>query len=151
MTDCPDRASCRSPSKVETVVTCVVRADGMTLIESPGRTVPLVMSPEKPRKSRFGRLTHCTGMRNGCSSSFCSMATSSRCLSSVGPEYHGVRVEALMMLSPLRADTGTHVMSLSPIRASEGAVVRLDRREDGLVIVDEVQLVHRNHNVFYAE
>jgi hypothetical protein len=32
---------------------------------SPGCTVPPTIAPEKPRKSRSGRFTHCTGMRNG--------------------------------------------------------------------------------------
>ncbi len=32
---------------------------------SPALIVPLAIVPEKPRKSRCGRLTHCTGMRKG--------------------------------------------------------------------------------------
>ena len=64
VTDWPARASSSSPSNVEMAATCVIRDDGMTLTESPGRTVPLVINPENPRKSRFGRLTHCTGIRN---------------------------------------------------------------------------------------
>ena len=43
--------------------------DEATTIRSPGLTLPEATVPENPRKSRFGRLTHCTGKRNGLSSS----------------------------------------------------------------------------------
>ena len=34
--------------------------EGWTRIESPGRTEPATIVPEKPRKSGFGRMTYCT-------------------------------------------------------------------------------------------
>ena len=45
--------------------TVLVVPAGRTRIGSPGWIEPPTMRPEKPRKSRSGRLTHCTGMRNG--------------------------------------------------------------------------------------
>ena len=41
------------------------RPEAATTISSPGATAPLAIVPAKPRKSRCGRLTHCTGMRKG--------------------------------------------------------------------------------------
>ena len=57
----------RSPSKVTRRATSAFTPEGMIFTASPGRTVPRAMRPAKPRKSRFGRFTHCTGMRNGSS------------------------------------------------------------------------------------
>ena len=39
--------------------------DGSTRTAVARRDPPPTIVPAKPRKSRFGRLTHCTGMRNG--------------------------------------------------------------------------------------
>ena len=69
--------------------TAVSFPDGMTRTFAPGRTDPLVTNPEKPRKSAFGRLTHCTGIRNGCAAGPASISTFSRWASSVGPAYQG--------------------------------------------------------------
>ena len=46
-------------------VPTVVFPDGSTRMAAPAATEPLAIEPEKPRKSRFGRFTHCTGNRNG--------------------------------------------------------------------------------------
>ena len=59
-----------------------------------GLALPLAIVPEKPRKSRFGRLTHCTGMRNGAAARSSPTSTVSRCSSRCGPSYHGVRAAA---------------------------------------------------------
>ncbi len=45
---------------------------------SPRRIVPLAIVPAKPRKSWFGRLTHCTGRRNGLVCRSSSISTDSR-------------------------------------------------------------------------
>ena len=41
-----------------------VSPDGKTRTLSPGMTEPALISPENPRNSELGRLTHCTGMQN---------------------------------------------------------------------------------------
>ncbi len=68
-----------------TRATRLSRADGSTRTLSPGLTAPLTIVPAKPRKSRFGRLTHCTGSRNGARVTWSSIATDSRCPIKVGP------------------------------------------------------------------
>src|SRR3546814_14796493 len=68
------------------LLTVLVLPDGRTRIGSPTRTVPVAIWPEKPRKSRLGRLTHCTAMRKGFSrSETWSTSTVSRCSISAGP------------------------------------------------------------------
>ena len=39
--------------------------DAATSTSSPTLTTPDATVPEKPRKSRLARFTHCTGIRNG--------------------------------------------------------------------------------------
>ena len=92
-----------------------VRPEGSALMASPGFTVPDTMVPEKPRKFWFGRFTHCTGMRKGFSARSSPTGTVSRCAISVGPWYHGMLVERVIMLSPMRAETGITVISSAPI------------------------------------
>jgi hypothetical protein len=58
-------AAWRSPLGPITVFIFVARPDGSTTISSPGVAPPLKILPLKSRKSELGRLTHCTGMRNG--------------------------------------------------------------------------------------
>ncbi len=53
-----------------------------------------------------GRITYCTGNRNGASCGSGSTGTFSRCSSKVGPEYHGVFADFSTTLSPASADTG---------------------------------------------
>jgi hypothetical protein len=69
--------------------TVLSRPGGQGLDLVAGRMTPEAIWPEKPRKSRFGRLTHCTGMRNGlpCRSSSTGASSSQRI--SGGPEYQG--------------------------------------------------------------
>ena len=45
----------------ERSATVLVFREGRTMMRSPAFTVPAATVPENPRKSRFGRLTHCTG------------------------------------------------------------------------------------------
>src|SRR5690242_3646415 len=90
-----------------------VLPDGNTRIASPGLTVPLEMRPEKPRKSKLGRFTHCTAMRNGRSCIVVvSNSTFSRCDIKVGPVYHVILVDCVVMLSPLKPlmGMGTNVV-----------------------------------------
>ena len=119
MTDWPAPASARSPSNVDRRVTVLVRPDGRTLTVSPGRTVPPTIMPAKPRKSRSGRLTHCTGIRNGPLAASSWTSTDSRCASNGGPVYHGVCSLGSVTLSPTSADTGMQVMSESPMPAAK--------------------------------
>jgi hypothetical protein len=67
---------------------------------SPGRTRPLATVPQIPRKSEFGRLTHCTGKRNGLSAAGDAISIDSRQCISVGPRYHGMAGLATVTLSP---------------------------------------------------
>src|SRR3546814_2493228 len=107
VTDWPATAWSRSPSRVTMRDTLEVLPDGSTRTTSPGRTVPLFTNPEKPRKSRLGRLTHCTAIRNGAAASrSLSSGTVSRCSLSAGTVYLGVFGERLAMLSPLKPDIG---------------------------------------------
>ena len=105
-TESGGRASPRSPSKVTICLTVVVRRDGSTITRSPGFTQPLATVPANPRKSRFGRFTHCTGKRKSIWFRRPPSGTVSRCSSSVGPEYHGVCALRSTTLSPLSADIG---------------------------------------------
>ena len=113
--DCPATAIGRSPLAVTMRVMRLSRPEGWARIASPGLTMPLEIVPEKPRKSRSGRLTHCTGMRN---TSFCcrvsSSSTDSRKAISVGPWYQGVLSLGTSMLSPRSAESGIAVMSSRP-------------------------------------
>jgi hypothetical protein len=63
--DWPAMARGRSPSAVTMRLTVLVRPDGCTRMAVPGVMLPPAIVPAKPRKSRLGRLTHCTGSRNG--------------------------------------------------------------------------------------
>ncbi len=59
----PATATSRSPVCVTMRATVAMRRAGSTVTASPGRTSPPVIVPAKPRKSEFGRFTHCTGKR----------------------------------------------------------------------------------------
>ena len=94
--------------------TWLVVPAGSTRIGSPGRMVPPTMRPENPRKSRLGRFTHCTGMRNGSVAVSSSTSTVSRKPSSVGPWYQPVWALGSTTLSPFSADIGMNVRSWMP-------------------------------------
>ena len=96
---------------------------GRTRTGSPGRIVPLTMRPEKPRKSRLGRLTHCTGRRKGRVAVSSSTWTVSRKPSSVGPWYQCMCELGATTLSPLSADTGMNVTSVRPMLSANVAVL----------------------------
>ncbi len=84
-----------------------------TTTRSPRRTRPLATVPEKPRKSEFGRLTHCTGKRNGFKDASGPVSIVSSTCNSVGPRYQGVARLAAVTLSPKRADMGIAVNDLN--------------------------------------
>lgn len=63
VTDCGAKASSSSPSKVTMLFTRLFRREGSETISSPLRMIPEAIVPAKPRKSRFGRSTYCTGKR----------------------------------------------------------------------------------------
>ena len=65
-----------------------------------------------------GRITYCTGIRNGAATSGSVTGTDSRCPSRVGPSYHGVRAERSTTLSPTSAETGM-VTTASSAKPSE--------------------------------
>ena len=116
VTDWPATAWSRSPSNVAMRLIVLVLPLGRTRIASPVRITPVAIRPEKPRKSRFGRLTHCTGMQNGLPwSTVESSSTVSRWCIKVGPEYHGVLAERVVMLSPLKPEIGIGVKAVMPM------------------------------------
>ncbi len=88
--------------------------EAATTRRSPGRIDPEAMVPEKPRKSAFGRLTHCTGNRKGAAADAPSTSTVSRYSISVGPSYQPRRPERRNTLSPKRADSGIGVTDANP-------------------------------------
>ena len=101
-------------------LTVEVLPPGSTRIVSPGLTVPEEINPENPRKSRFGRFTHCTGIRNGSSwLAVTSSSTVSRCEISVGPPYQGVFSERVVMLSPMKPEIGIAVNALMPMLSAK--------------------------------
>ncbi len=99
-------------------LTVLVRPDVATAMASPCAIRPLATVPEKPRKSRFGRLTHCTGKRNGLTVSAVSTSTVSRWPSSAGPVYQGVFALLAITLSPKRAEIGIGTMVRKPSRSA---------------------------------
>ena len=105
----PRRAASRSPVWVTMRAMCERLPEGSTATSSPTLNAPAQTVPAKPRKSRFGRQTHCTGRRPLCvpSSPVSLITTFSRYASTEGPVYQGVRVEAAIRLSPVSADSGT--------------------------------------------
>ena len=100
VTALPGGALSRSPSIVTIRATVDRTPELATVMASPLRITPLATVPEKPRKSRLGRFTHCTGIRNGLSVSSSATTTVSRCSSRVGPVYQGVRSLRVVTLSP---------------------------------------------------
>ncbi len=125
VTDCPAIASSRSPFMVTMRETVLVLPDGTIRTGSPGFTVPDAMRPEKPRKSRLGRLTHCTGMvKDRPCAAVPDSSTFSRCSISAGPLYQGVLGEGApsgsgVMLSPLNPEIGIAVKSVMPISVAK--------------------------------
>ena len=63
VTDCGANASSNSPSNVTIDFTRLFLREGSETISSPLRMMPEAIVPEKPRKSRLGRRTYCTGKR----------------------------------------------------------------------------------------
>ena len=86
------------------------------MISSPLRMMPLATFPQKPRKSRLGRSTYCTGKRKSCMLRSRSMGTVSRNWSRDVPSYQGVRPLFFTTLSPSFAERGKHVTSSMPSR-----------------------------------
>ena len=65
VTASPASALSVSSSATKICATVVCRPEPATTIGSPLATRPLAIVPATPRKSRWGRLIHCTGRRNG--------------------------------------------------------------------------------------
>ena len=80
-----------------------------------------------------------------------SISIDSRWPISVGPSYQGVLALGSVMLSPRSADSGMHDDVVEADLGGEGPVVGLDRVEDLLGVVDEVELVDGQHDVADAE
>ena len=85
---------------------------------SPTFTVPAATRPLYPRKSGSGRITYCTGIRNGWPAGDSSTSALSRWSRSVGPAYQGMDSLARVRLSPVRAEIGTAWTSATPISSA---------------------------------
>jgi len=99
-------ASSRSPSKVTIRFTRLFFREGRLITSSPVRTIPEAIVPEKPRKSRLGRRTSCTGKRKSSRLRSEPMYTVSRSPISGDPEYQGMLGLLVTTLSPSRAEMG---------------------------------------------
>ena len=93
--------------------------DGSTMISSPWRITPEATVPQKPRKSRFGRLTYCTGKRRSIRLRSEAMCTVSRRCISVAPWYQGMFGLASTMLSPFSAEIGMKCRSAISSRVAK--------------------------------
>src|SRR5690606_1846676 len=87
--------------------------EGKTWIASPLFTTPEAMVPQKPRKSRLGRLTYCTGKRKSLTFLSPAICTFSRICIKVSPLYQGIFSLKLTTLSPSSADMGTKRISVA--------------------------------------
>jgi hypothetical protein len=107
VTTCPATACVQVAARSHDARDACFAPEGCTRMRWPRHSVPLAIWPEKPRKSRLGRLTHCTGRRNGWR---CVRASSSGDRLQVrhqrGPSYQGMAALGAVMLSPFSADIG---------------------------------------------
>src|SRR6187402_2455886 len=87
--------------------TVLVLPEGKDLMVSPTLTIPEATLPQKPRKSKFGRLTYCTGKRKSVKFLSAATGTDSKISIKVWPLYQGARSERLTTLSPSNAEIGT--------------------------------------------
>ena len=88
-------------------VTALWRPDEATTIGSPRLIRPPAIVPAKPRKSRCGRLTHCTGRRNGAFRRSSSTSIAFEMVDAdTAPRCQGVCGLDEEMLSPTRAEIG---------------------------------------------
>ena len=114
VTDCGGKAYSSSPSYVTMLFTLEVFPEGSAMTVSPLRTIPDATLPQKPRKSRFGRSTYCTGKRKSVKLWSLSICTVSRKSSKEIPLYHGVRSDLSTTLSPSSAERGIQFTSGIP-------------------------------------
>src|ERR1035441_3109189 len=106
-TDMGANASSSSPSQVTMDLTRLVRPEGSTVTGSPLRTTPEASVPAKPRKSRLGRMTYCTGKRRSVVLMSRAMGTVSRCSNNAGPWYHGPALLEHLETVPIARDINT--------------------------------------------
>ena len=148
----PAMARGTSPPKVTMRATREVLPEGSTRTASPGRTWPLQIMPMKPRKSWFGRFTHCTGMRNARRwAAAASTSTVSRCSRSVGPAYQGVSLGLLDDVVALQPGDRNRQKSLDADTVRERAVIGNDRLVGLAVVADQIHLVDREHEIRNAD
>ena len=129
VTASPSSARSGDPSNVAISRTRLVLPEPATRTRSPTATDPETTVPEKPRKSALGRLTHCTGKRNG-EAVPAAISTDSRWSSRLGPRYQDSRSEQRATLSPWRAESGIARTEISPsaeANAEKSVAIRLNR------------------------
>ena len=114
-------ASAMVPVAVCSALIRVCFPEGSTAIASPGRSTPEASVAQKPRKSRFGRSTSCTGRRRSTRLRSLATCTFSRCSSSVWPWYHGMLSPRCTTFSPSSADRGRKWMSRTCSRVANSA------------------------------
>ena len=102
--------------------------EGSAHTSSPTRTTPETTFPQKPRKSKLGRETYCTGKRKSFKLWSLPIWTFSKNSSKLGPSYHGVRSLFSTTLSPSKAESGMQVTSSKPkgvVKARKSATISL--------------------------
>src|SRR5690554_273947 len=87
---------------------------GNTFTASPTLITPEATVPQKPRKSKLGRLTYCTGKRKSEKFLLAVSGADSNISINVGPLYQAARSEGLTTLSPSSADIGTNCTPVIP-------------------------------------
>ena len=102
----PARADSRSPPRVTIRATVASRLPGQTRTASPGETRPDAIVPANPRNAESRRLTHWTGIRNGCASQPPGTSAASSAPRIVSPAYQLVSSERAATFAPVSAETG---------------------------------------------
>ena len=109
------------------------------------------MVPAKPRKSECGRLTHCTGSRNGFAARSSSTSTVSRYSSRCGPRIPGrAGAAARNIVAEARRERDRLDVPEAEL-GREARELAGDPLEHRPVEIDQIDLVHRQHDMADAE
>ena len=127
------------------------RPESAATTRSPRAMRPLGIVPAKPRKSWCGRLTHCTGRRKGALRRSSSTSTLSRYSSKMRARVPGrARAPGRDVVAVAGGDRQRDQRAKAE-RLGEFPVVGFDLAKDALAVIDEVDLVDREHDVAHAE
>ena len=150
VTASPARRATSAPSKVTISLTRDARTEP-DHAPFARRHAPDTIVPENPRNSPFGRLTHCTGKRNGRSAESLGDSTVSRCSIRVGPSIPGHARRALGDVVAVPGRERDRDQRGEAELRGELRVIGRDLVEHLAVELDEVHLVDREHDMSDAE